>query len=108
MSTSYYKLKKPFTSIRLTEIYHDHLTLWENGANVGTLLLSRGMGKKVSIIFADTDDRLSPVHTLYGGDGVGMVITLHGNVSENEMLISEDGDITTLARLREKTLDKKT
>ena len=100
MSTSYYKLKKPFTSIRLSEVYYDHLTLWENTVNAGTLILSKGMGKKVSIFFADTNVDLSPIHTHCGGDGEGMVITVQDNVSEHETLISEHGDITTLAKLR--------
>ncbi|KKL65943.1 hypothetical protein LCGC14_2149940 [marine sediment metagenome] len=103
MSTSYYKLKEPFTSIRLTEIHHDHLTLWEDGENVGTLLLSKGTGKKVSIFFADADIPFAPVYTAYGGDGVGMVVTVPSSVPEDEILISEHGDITTLAKLRKET-----
>ena len=103
MSTSYYKLKKPITSIRLTESCHDHLTLWENTVNAGTLLLSKGIGKKISIFFADTDVDLSPVHTHWGGDREGMVITVQDNVVEYEILISEHGDITTLANLRKET-----
>ena len=41
MSTSYYRLQDPFTSLRLEEgPGHDRLTVWEQHANCGTLTVS--------------------------------------------------------------------
>lgn len=52
MSTEYYCLKPPLTSLRLEEGEgHDRITVWERGACAGTLTLSSGAGSVVAGLF---------------------------------------------------------
>ena len=103
MSTSYYHLRQPITSLRLEEVVgHDRLTLFESGANIGTLTLSKGMGKTVASFFADeVDDHVAPLRTHYGGKGVGCVVTVHDpHLHPETMLIDEYGQPFTVAQIR--------
>lgn len=100
MSTSYYHLKEPITSIRIEEgVGHDHLTVWEHGANAGTLMLSKGLGKKVALCFAEeVDDAHAPIRTHFGGKGRGCVVTVQKeHLHPNTMLIDEYGTLFRVA-----------
>lgn len=84
MSTTYYRLKPPFTHVTLEEGAHDKVSLWENGANVGTLTFSEGQGADFLCLL-----RAQPVmHTFYGGDTRGCVV--------EEKEIGLDADMTIL------------
>ena len=78
MSTSYYYVRQPFTSVRLEEgQVHDRVTIFEKGANCGTLTVTAGIGSSVCWFFADhnVDDWHAPMRTHWGGDTVGCVVT---------------------------------
>ena len=94
MSTSYYHLRPPISSLRLEEgVGHDRITLFEKGANCGTLTVSKGMGRTIASFFADeVDDNLAPIRTHYGGKGRGCVVTVHDeNLHPQAVLIDEYG-----------------
>lgn len=102
MSTSYYHLRPPITSLRLEEgAGHDSLTLFESGANIGTLTITKGLGKTVVSFFADdVEDNLAPLRTHYGGKGIGCVVTVHDpHLHPETMLIDEYGQPFTVAQI---------
>jgi len=104
MSTSYYYIREPFTSVRLEEgPGHDRVTLWERGANCGTLVLSLGSGKRLVSMFAagDDDDSRAPIRTHYGGKDVGAVVTENvSGLDPSLVLISEYGEPLTVEQIR--------
>ena len=103
MSTSYYRLRDPFSSMRLKEgKVHDRVTLWEGGALAGTLVVRGGTGKRVALIFADQDcdDSKVPMRTHWGGSGVGAVVTVNDrSLADDITLVSEYGDVLTVAKV---------
>jgi len=105
MSTDYYWLRDPFTSIRLEEgEVHDRVTLWEGGANCGTLTLRAGHGRVVCRMFADTDDANAPIHTHFGGADVGCVVTESASaLDEPYILVSEYGQPLTVGEIRKRS-----
>lgn len=103
MSTSYYRLKEPFTSLRLQEgPGHDRITLWENGANCGTLTVSKGRGRMVARSFAEyADDSRCPLRTHWGGPDHGAVVTVNDpDISDDATVISEYGDVLTVREVK--------
>ena len=103
MSTSYYDLVEGITSLHLEEgPAHDRLTVWENGANAGTLTLSRGSGKWVARLFADrTGDIDCPLRTHWGGSAVGSVVTENRRgLADDYCVVSEYGDVLTVGQVR--------
>ena len=104
MSTSYYHFRPPITSVRLEEgKTHDRLTIFENHANTGTLVLTKGLGKTVSSFFADkVDDHLAPLRTHFGGKGRGCVVTVQDQHLHNKTwLIDEYGQVYTVAQIKD-------
>lgn len=96
MSTSYYRLQQPFTSIRLEESIgpHDKVTVWENGANCGTLVLTRGFGRRVVRLFSETeyDDSRCPLRTHFGGSATGTMVTVNDrDLPDSATVIDEYG-----------------
>lgn len=103
MSTSYYRLSDPFTSIRLEEgVGHDRLTVWEQGANCGTLTFSRGMGKRIARLFAiHEEDNECPLRTHWGGKERGAIVTVNDpEIADSCTVISEYGDVLTVAQVK--------
>lgn len=106
MSTSYYRLAEPFTSLRLEEWPgHDRLTVFESHANCGTLTMSRGHGRLVAMRFAsrDGDDSSCPMRTHWGGADVGAVVDVNESgrgLADDITLISEYGDVLTVGEVK--------
>ena len=103
MSTNYFRLLEPITSIRLEESAgHDRLTVFENGANAGTLTLSKGAGRRVALhLVLQEEDPNCPVRTYYGGAEIGLVV----DVNDKEMpdcatVVSEYGDVYTMGEVK--------
>jgi len=106
MSTSYYRLREPITSLKLkNDGGHDKLTVFENGANCGTLILSKGNGGIVALMFCvDEDDIHCPIRTYYAGHDVGMVMQVNNkNISNDVTVISEYGDVCTIGEIKERS-----
>ena len=103
MSTSYYYVAEPFTSIRLEEgPTHDRVTLWESHGNAGTLTVARGHGRQLVKRFAEEcDDGRAPMRTHFGGRGVGCIVTENvRDLADDLVLISEYGDVLTVGEIR--------
>ena len=104
MSTSYYYVRQPFTSVHLEEgPVHDRVTIFEKGANCGMLTVTAGTGSSVCWFFADhnVEDWQAPMRTHYGGKDVGCVVTenLRG-LDPRLLLISEYGKPMTVGEIR--------
>jgi len=99
MSTSYYGLSDPITSLRLEEgPGHDRLTVWEGNALAGTLVLSLGEGRHVAMMFADQD--CERANTSYGGKDVGCRVNCDPALRDDLVVISEYGEVTTIGAVR--------
>lgn len=105
MSTSYYRLREPFTSIRI-EVGngHDRVTLWTRHGNAGTLTVDRGDGKRIALILVKYGgDNECPMRTHWGGTS-GSVVTENQNNLPNEMtLVSEYGEVLSVADVRKRS-----
>ena len=111
MSTSYYRLIEPITSLRLEEgLGHDRLTIFENGANAGTLTLTKGLGRRVAGCFSQhEDDSQCPMRTHWGGKDRGAVVTVNDvTLPDDATVISEYGDILTVAQVKARDGRKRT
>jgi hypothetical protein len=100
MSTKYYELRKPFTSIRLEEgPGHDRITLWEGHANAGTLTVTKGRGRTAVKLFVHDLD--CPIHTYWGGQECGVVVIVHDTeMPDTTTVVSEYGDAMTVAEVK--------
>lgn len=105
MSTSYYRLTEPFTSIKMEEgPGHDRVKLWEHGALAGELVLTKGWGKRVCLLFAlHEEDNECPLRTHWGGQDRGAVVTVNDKAMPNEAcVISEYGEPLTVQQVKER------
>lgn len=104
MSTSYYYFNPPITSVRVDEgPGHDRVTVFIDGKNAGTLIVSAGQGKAIACLFANkvTDD-MAPMRTHYGGKGVGCVVTvLDPDLRDDNHLIDEYGRVYTARKIKQ-------
>ncbi len=103
MSTSYYRLIEPFTSLRLDEgARHDKLTVFESGANCGTLTVNHGTGRRLAQCFAaHEDDGQCPLRTHWGGKDRGAVVTVNDpSLPDEATVVSEYGDVLTVGRVK--------
>jgi hypothetical protein len=103
MSTSYYHLKHPITSLRVEmRGEHAHLTIWTNGKNNGTLVLGRDELPDILHMFArDAGDGGCPMRTHWGGAEVGAVVTENTpGLADDMQIISEYGELLTVGRVR--------
>jgi len=101
MSTSYFYLRAPITSLRLVEWPgHDQLMVWTDNDLAGSLSLVKGEGKLLARMLADTDTE-PPLRTHYGGASIGCVVTENiKGLDPNLILVSECGEIVTAGEVR--------
>jgi len=99
MSTSYYRLRSPVTSVQLDEgPGHDRLRVYVNGVYVGELTLALGEGCEVARLLAESDPTM---HVSYGGDARGCVVQeLRANLHDWDTLIDESGKVATVRDVR--------
>lgn len=103
MSTSYYYIEEPFTSIRLLEgPVHDRVSLWESHGLAGTLTVSHGKGRSLVRRFIQyADDPQAPLRTHWGGKEVGCVVTENiRGLADDLVLIDEYGEPVTVGVIR--------
>ena len=104
MSTSYYKLKEPITSIRIeSNERHDKLTIFTRHGNAGMLVLDRGDGKDIARMFmAYDEDNKCPMRTHWGGKEGAVVTENEENLLDEMTVISEYGEILTVGDVRKR------
>lgn len=104
MSTSYYRLKPPITSVR-AEVSdgHTHLGIWINHAKSGTLVVRNE--ELQDLLRVLTDDGSAVVKTRFGGSVLGKLLEpldreWTNQAADYTTLVSECGELTTLGELR--------
>lgn len=101
MSTSYYTLKEPVTRIR-PEVMggHTHVGVWINHCKAGTLVFRNEEWEQGIWLFVkDEIDALMQSH--WGGDKKGLMIDEYtGNLSGEQQMVSEIGELTTVGKIR--------
>jgi hypothetical protein len=104
MSTSYYRLRPPITSLRLEEgTAHDRLLIWEGHGLAGVLTLGRGSGRSLALMLSESgaDGLTCAAHIHYGGDSAGCVVTVNEPIlPDSAVVVSEDGEVTTMDRVK--------
>ena len=95
MSTSYYGLRPPVTSVRVEEEGDRAiLSIWVNGSPAGKLVLAKKNLKPfLKGVLADADDPV--MHVTCGGEHMLLCRMLHYARPEDQV-ISEYGELTTV------------
>ena len=103
MSTNFYALKKPITSIR-PEIMggHTHVGIWVNHAKSGILVFRNDEWKDAIWLFVEQDVALPPMRTYCGGKKEGCIVKEIDTLPSEQQMISEYGELTTVKQIRTK------
>ena len=103
MSTEYYALKKPITSIR-PEIMggHTHVGIWVNHAKSGTLVFRNDEWNDAIWLFVERDVSEPPMYTFWGGTKDGCVVKENdASLLAEQQMVSEFG-LMTVSQIRAK------
>lgn len=104
MSTDYYALKKPITSIR-PEIMggHTHVGIWVNHAKSGTLVFRNDEWNDAIWLFVEKNVSTPPMRSFWGGVEDGCVVEEADNsLPAEQQMISELGELMTVGQIRAK------
>ena len=97
MSTSYFRLKKPFTSVRTTARGgHTQLALWVNHAKAGDITLRNEEVPAVLLALRRNESAVTQCGAAAGGT---QLYFDDDNLEPDTQLISEYGDLTCLGNL---------
>lgn len=108
MSTEYYALKKPITSIRL-EIMggHTHVDIWVNHAKSGTLVFRNDEWKDAIWLFKDVST--PPIRAFWGGTKRGCIVEeTNTSLPAEQQMVSESGELITVSQIRAKAKKEET
>lgn len=98
MSTNFYRPRQPITYLHLETNGHDRLSVWVNHGLAGTLTLPSGKASEV-ILMLVSDTKCLRTH--WGGDARGLVVTIiDAALRDNEMIISERGELLIVAEVK--------
>jgi len=109
MSTEYYRMRAPVTSVRLDATpggTHDRVRVWVDHKLSGELLVDRGVGPAVCLLFARDAPTITAVGL--GGGHVGLIVQDDHHDDDHhdgECLVSELGDVTTWRELHERVAE---
>lgn len=100
MSTYYYSLKEPFTSIRPEVLGgHTHVGIWVNHAKAGTLVFRNEEWANAIWVFMDEGNPRA--HTSLGGEKTGMVVEEYSELQPEDQLINDRGEILMVSEIRQ-------
>jgi hypothetical protein len=107
MSTNYYRLKAPIASIEVADAAALYLsvTLHMERGEVAILNVPASDWPALLLMFAKREYP-APAHRV-GGPTAGVVIVRDETLSDHTQLISEAGELTTLAEVRAKARGEK-
>lgn len=99
MSTEYYKLRKPFTHLELDSTSgHSCLKVWIGHGLSGTLTVpNRHLVEVLRPVFLDY---LPVLHTHWGGKTKGSIVTIHEELADETVVLSEYGELMTVAQVK--------
>lgn len=102
MSTAYYSLAEPFSNLELIEKDDsDILRVFDDAGCCGTLVLKKGLGTTVALLFT-TNLNYCTVLAYFGGERVGKVVEIYNKyIKDNDVIVSEHGVPTTLGKVKE-------
>lgn len=105
MSTEYYLLRKPITSLRLEpQGRHFKLSIWINHALAGELVLSDELSE-VLTLFMEREGAPA-LQRYWGGLKEGVVVKENvKNLCETQQVISEYGELTTVGEVRKSSCE---
>lgn len=104
MSTEYYALKKPITSIR-PEIMggHTHVGIWVNHAKSGTLVFHNDEWKDAIWLFVEKNVVTPPIHSFWGGTKDGCIVKeIDASSPVEQQMVNEFGELMTVGQIRAK------
>ncbi len=100
MSTEYYRLKKPFTSVRTRPVgVHVAMSLWVNHAKTGELTLRQDEVKDVLLALARGS---SAVRQFGTADGATQIEYYDDDVEDDTILISQYGELTSVESISQR------
>ena len=102
MSTEYYALKKPITSIK-PEVMggHTHVGIWVNHAKSGTLVFRNDEWVAAKRLFVDVSK--SAMRSFWGGTEKGCIVEeTDTSSSAEQQMVSEYGELETVGQIRAK------
>lgn len=109
MSTKYYALKKPITSIR-PEIMggHTHVGVWVNHAKSGILVFRNDEWKDAIWLFVKKNVFPPPMRTFWGGMKDGCIVKEYADTSfpAEQQMVSECGELITVGQIRAKAMNE--
>jgi len=98
MSTSYYRLVEPFSNIK---VIGNMITLRSNDRPAGIILVPPEFVIQVVRLFRPyEEDDLAPMRTHWGGKELGTVVTVNEVLADDITLISEYGEVLTVAQIK--------
>lgn len=100
MATTYYLLKEPVTSLSFKEKGgHARLRIWVEHGQAGELVVPRGVGREVAMLFADEDKPV--LRTSWGGPSAGIQVVMLRTraVPRDTTVVFEMGDVTTFGEV---------
>lgn len=101
MSTSYYKLRKPFTHLELESTGgHGRLKVWIDHGLSGTLTIpDRHLAEILRPLFADGYP--AALRTHWGGKTKGAIVTINDeSLPDEAVVLSEYGELMTVAQVK--------
>lgn len=104
MSTSYYPLRAPVTSLR-PEIAggHTHVGVWVNHAKAGTLVVRNEEWRELLGALRDEnvpEDMI--LRTIWGGSDIGTVVEDVPSLPGEQQVVSEYGELLKVEQVRAK------
>lgn len=100
MSTTYYPFRNTISSVRLAEgPGHDVLAVWQRGAKTGELVLTKGTGKTVMMMFRSEEPAF---HATWGGPVLGTIVEVlprGRELNPSDYVLSEYGELFTVVEV---------
>ena len=105
MSTSYYRLRAPITSLRVEEkdLTHIRIRIWISHEFSGELVLAdHAEVSSIILMFAlYEDDDKCPLRAHWGGKDRGAIVTVNDDtLADSECVISEYGELLTVGEVK--------
>lgn len=110
MTIDYYRLAYPITRLHIVEAHckgHSTLCVWINGEYSGELYMPN---ECLSILINKmVNEETHPIlHTYWGGNERGMVVIVRDrSLPDNAQVISSDGRLTTVGRVKRQDMQVK-
>jgi len=101
MSTSYYRLKPPITSIRIDDLgNHDRINVWVSHGLSGSLTVSKDETPQILFMFAEIELDETKCITATWSKLFGTIINNDKGLSDTDCVISEYGKLHTIGEIR--------